>query len=98
MARGRVFFCWALLFCFLFFTSPALAGQKLTLAQAIGVALEENYEIRAFRNAVAAEKEGVGIARSQLLPRLSFEERAARTKQSPCRVHDEAQPATVYAG
>ena len=59
------------------------AEQKLTLHEAIKVALEENYEIKAFRSSVSAQKEGVGIARSRLLPKLSFEERAARTNNPP---------------
>lgn len=56
---------------------------KVDLAQALTIALEGNREIRAFRNAVSAEKESVGIARSHLLPKIFFEERAARTNNPP---------------
>ena len=59
------------------------ADQSVTLHEAIRIALEENHEIRAFRSSVSAQKEGIGIARSQLLPKLSFEERAARTSNPP---------------
>jgi hypothetical protein len=34
--------------------------RKLTLTEAIKIALEENYELRAAKNAVSAQKEGVG--------------------------------------
>jgi outer membrane protein len=57
--------------------------RKLTLTEAIKIALEENYELRAAKNAVSAQKEGVGIARSAFLPKLTFEERAARTNNPP---------------
>jgi len=59
------------------------AEEKITLREAIKVALEGNYEVKAFRNSVSARKEEVGIARSRLLPKLSFEERAARTNNPP---------------
>jgi outer membrane protein len=57
--------------------------KKLTLTAAIKIALEENYELRAAKNAVAVQKEGIGIARSALLPKLTFEERASRTNNPP---------------
>jgi outer membrane protein len=57
--------------------------QRVTLDEAIRIALENNYEIRAFRSSVAAQSEGVGVARSYLLPRLFVEERAARTNNPP---------------
>ena len=57
--------------------------KKLTLTEAIKIALEENYELRAAKNALSAQKEGVGIARSAFLPKLTFEERAARTNNPP---------------
>jgi outer membrane protein len=58
-------------------------GKNLTLTEAIKIALEENYELRAAKNALSAQKEGVGIARSAFLPKLTFEERAARTNNPP---------------
>lgn len=56
---------------------------KVTLAQALTIALEENRDIRAFKNTVSAQKETVGVARSHLLPKIFFEERAARTNNPP---------------
>jgi outer membrane protein len=57
--------------------------RKLTLTEAIKIALDKNYELRAARNALFAQREGVGIARSAFLPKLTFEERAARTNNPP---------------
>lgn len=66
------------LFCF-----SALAGNKpgdvLTMEQAVAVALEHNHEIKAVQSALAAGRADIGIARSNLLPRISFEERFLRT-------------------
>ncbi len=68
----------------LFLPSDGLGEErKLTLTEAIKIALEENYELRAAKNALFAQKEGVGIARSAFLPKLTFEERAARTNNPP---------------
>jgi|WetSurMetagenome_2_1015567.scaffolds.fasta_scaffold70945_2 outer membrane protein len=68
----------------LFLPSGGLGEErKLTLTEAIKIALEENYELRAAKNALFAQKEGVGIARSAFLPKLTFEERAARTNNPP---------------
>ncbi len=52
---------------------------RLSLADAIRSALENNYEIKAFKNTLAATDENIGVARSSLLPRLDFEERFTRT-------------------
>lgn len=61
--------------------SPALSASEnvLNLSDAVKAALEGNHEIRAFRSAVAAREAGVGIARSDLLPRIFFQERFVRT-------------------
>jgi outer membrane protein len=68
----------------LFLPSEGLGEErKLTLTEAIKIALEENYELRAAKNALFAQKEGVGIARSAFLPKLTFEERALRTNNPP---------------
>jgi outer membrane protein len=53
--------------------------QRLSLREAIFSALEHNDELKAMQQAVAAQQEDVGIARSFLLPRVSFEERFMRT-------------------
>ena len=70
---------------FVLFLPPNGFGEerKLTLTEAIKIALDENYELRAAKNALFAQKEGVGIARSAFLPKLTFEERAARTNNPP---------------
>jgi len=57
--------------------------KKFTLTDAIRTALEGNYELRATKNAVLARKEGIGIARSAFLPKITFEERATRTNNPP---------------
>jgi outer membrane protein len=75
---------WIMLLVLPFSASLANAEeQKITLGEAIRIALENNYEIRAFRNSVSAQNERVGVARSYLLPRLFLEERAARTNNPP---------------
>jgi outer membrane protein TolC len=71
------------LLIFIVFPGYVFPSEKVTLTEAIKIAFEENHEIKAFRNSLLAQKEGVGIARSFLLPRLSFEERAARTNNPP---------------
>jgi outer membrane protein TolC len=70
---------------FILFLPPNGFGQekKLTLTEAIKIALDENYELRAAKNVLFAQKEGIGIARSAFLPKLTFEERAARTNNPP---------------
>src|SRR5208337_276420 len=69
--------------CFLLFSAAtAAAGDpeaRLSLADAIRDALENNYEIRAFKNTLAATDENIGVARSSFFPRLDFEERFTRT-------------------
>ena len=55
------------------------AGELLPLRTAVEKALENNHEIAAFKNSLAANKEDIGIARSNLLPKLSLEERFLRT-------------------
>jgi len=61
---------------------PSSAGaqeQTFTLADAVRYALEHNNEIRAAESSLAAKKDDVGVARSNLLPKVYFEERALRT-------------------
>ncbi len=55
------------------------AERVVSLGEAIALSLEGNHELRAAGNGLAAKHEDVGIARSLLLPRLSFEERFMRT-------------------
>jgi outer membrane protein TolC len=79
--RHRLFRHWLLLFFFSFFFigETAAAERTLTLPEALKIALEENHELKAFTNAVSAEKEGIGVARSFLLPKITLEERFLRT-------------------
>ena len=83
MTRSVLHGCLVLIALMISASGAQAAEQKITLQEAIRTALEENYEIKAFRSSVSAQKEGVGIARSRLLPKLSFEERAARTNNPP---------------
>lgn len=57
--------------------------KRVTLTEAIKTALKENHEIRAFENHLSAREAEVGIARSALLPRVAFEERATRSNNPP---------------
>ena len=53
--------------------------RQLSFAEAVKIALENNSEIKSLKNSVAAVKEDIAVARSQLLPSVSFEERFLRT-------------------
>lgn len=83
MMLKSLFFAIVLTF---FFSCPFSAcGQDkgITIKEALRIALQENREMRAFENTVQAQKENIGIAKSYLLPRIGFEERAARTNNPP---------------
>ena len=56
---------------------------QMTFPQVLDVALEENRELRASRNSLWAQRENIGIARSQILPKVFFEEKATRTNNPP---------------
>ena len=53
--------------------------RHLTVIEAVHSALENNHEIKAARSSTMAQQQDIGVARSYLLPRLSFEERYLRT-------------------
>lgn len=53
--------------------------MRLTLAQAVATALENNHEIKAVKSLSGAGRADIGIARSYLLPKISIEERYLRT-------------------
>jgi outer membrane protein len=57
--------------------------EKLTLDEAIKIALEKNYDVRAMRNSMLAQKQDIGIARSYLLPQIALEGRFTRTNNPP---------------
>ncbi|CAG1066642.1 hypothetical protein BAC1_02264 [uncultured bacterium] len=67
-----------LLFTFLS-ASSALAAGPFTMKDAVELGLRENHAIRAAKAALGAAREEVGMARGQLLPKLTFEERYMRT-------------------
>lgn len=76
------------LFCVSLLIFIALPGyvfpsEAVTLTEAVKRALEDNHELKAFKNSLLAQKADVGIARSFLLPKIAFEERAARTNNPP---------------
>ena len=72
-------------FFFLFFLLMSASGwasdaeRRFTLSEAVNAALENNHELKAQKNALAAKEEDIGIARSYLLPKISLEERYSRT-------------------
>ena len=69
-----------LLLCWLTGAPSCRAAERaLSFTDAVKLAFENNHEIRAMDNAALASREGIGIARSSLLPRLTFEERYLRT-------------------
>ena len=57
--------------------------KKISLTEAVKTALKENHELRAIENQVFAQQADVGMARSALLPKIAFEERATRTNNPP---------------
>jgi outer membrane protein len=60
--------------------SAALAQERvLSLPEALEYAMGGNPELRAGTESLLAQKEEIGIARSFLLPKLTFEERFMRT-------------------
>jgi outer membrane protein TolC len=63
----------------LVFANTVFAERVVSLDEAINIALRDNPEIKAFDNSVSAGREDIGIARSYLLPKLTFEERFIRT-------------------
>ena len=57
--------------------------KQISLTEAVKTALKENHELRAIENQVFAQQADVGMARSALLPKIAFEERATRTNNPP---------------
>jgi len=62
-----------------FQTPKTQAAEKLSLRAALEKALQNNHEMAARKNSLAAQKEDIGIARSNLRPKLTLEERFLRT-------------------
>ncbi len=67
--------------CFILagFAHAGRAEPQFSLPEAVRFALRNNEEIKATGFALAAGKEDIGLAKSGLAPRFSFEERAMRT-------------------
>jgi len=64
------------LFEFLLAQAPAFSAERqLSFADAVRTALRQNTDLQAFASSVSAGREDIGVARSALLPKLSFEER-----------------------
>jgi outer membrane protein TolC len=74
-----IYFFLALISVFFLIAAEAQAGEMITLRAAVEKALENNHEIVAFKNSLASHKEDIGIARSNLMPSLTLEERFLRT-------------------
>jgi len=55
-------------------TASVSAVSSLTMNDAIKAALENNNELRAMKNALNADKNDIGIAKSYILPKLRFDE------------------------
>ncbi len=53
--------------------------HNLSFYEAVRLALQNNHELKAMQSAALASKEGIGVARSYLLPKITFEERYLRT-------------------
>jgi outer membrane protein TolC len=59
--------------------SSAHAKEPVSLKEAVEVALISSHEIVAFKSSLSAQKEDIGIAKSNLFPKVTFEERYLRT-------------------
>src|SRR5512139_369317 len=57
--------------------------RTVGLREAVSLALSQNHEVRAFALSVSADGEDIGVARSFLLPKITFEERFVRTNNPP---------------
>lgn len=71
----------ALVILLFYITAGAARAQevRMTLREAVAAALEGNHGLRAALSSAEAEGEGVGVARSALLPSITFEERYTRS-------------------
>lgn len=80
MFRIFIFFSFLISFLILGAAQDINAAEKqVSLLDAIRIALKNNHEVLAFKNSLSAQKEDIGVARSFLLPKITFEERYMRT-------------------
>lgn len=69
-----------LMLCWMGSTGYAAGAEhRFSFMEAVRTALLNNHEVRAIQSAALAGNEAVGIARSYLQPRITFEERYLRT-------------------
>lgn len=66
----------------LFMQNAEAEEKRVALQDAVRLALQNNHEVLAFGKSLDATKEDIGIARSYLLPKITFEERFMRTNNS----------------
>lgn len=59
--------------------SGSMAAGPFTMKEAVELGLRENHGLKAAEAATGAAREEVGMARGQLLPKITFEERYMRT-------------------
>lgn len=82
--KSRAAFILAAMFFFLFFTETVPAAEmQVSLTEAVRLALDGSHEVMAFKYSLDAGSQDIGIARSALLPKISFEERFMRTNSPP---------------
>ncbi|MCX8070456.1 MAG: TolC family protein, partial [Thermodesulfovibrionales bacterium] len=76
LLRILLFFSFSVFFVF---RQVEAVERKLTLVEAIQIALNQNHEIRAFDKSILSATADVSISKSYLLPKITFEERFMRT-------------------
>ncbi|MCL5409094.1 MAG: TolC family protein [Candidatus Omnitrophica bacterium] len=62
------------IFCFVFAVPSNAKEKKISLSDAINIALQNNNEILAFKDSLSAQKKNIGIARSYFFPNITFGE------------------------
>jgi outer membrane protein TolC len=77
--KRLVYFLLAAISACALLAGEASAGEALTLRAAVEKALAKNHGVIAFKNSLAAHKEDIAIAQSNIMPKLSLEERFLRT-------------------
>lgn len=76
----NVSYCLIFVMVLLSSNSYAVAQDKrFSLKEAVNYALQNNYELKALQSGLMAQKEDIAIAKSHLLPKLTFEGRFMRT-------------------
>ncbi len=84
-ARGKttkIYIILVMLFLTIASQNAQALEKQVALQDAVRLALRNNHEILASGKALDASKEDIGIARSYLLPKITFEERFMRTNNA----------------